>query len=109
MEGHSCRDCIVDRTLLGEGYNGWNKYQKKCENFQSSKDSALNCLAKASSSIERNASIAESRIKVPFLRISNTIIASRNLPAYVIKSEGCKPSFAADFEGNIYSTGGCLG
>jgi hypothetical protein len=107
--GYSCKDCVIDRTLSGKWYDGWSKSMEKCDNFQNNKDSAYACLTKFTSRLKVEVSIEESEIKVPSLRIANTIIASKNIPAYVFKGEGCRQSFAVDFEGNIYSTGGCLG
>ena len=109
QEGHGCMDCTIERTLTGEGYDGWQKSSNNCKEFIFNKESSRKCLnSNLPSSIEVQ-NITESEIKIPSLQIFNTVLSSKNSQAFIIEGEGCRPSFAIVSDGRMFSTGGCLG
>ncbi len=106
-EGYGCTDCIIERTLTGKGYNGWQISPYTCKEYTFNQESSLQCFN--SNLPWKVENIAQSEIKIPSIKIFNTVLASKNLPAFVIEGEGCRPSFAIIPDGSMFSKGGCLG
>ena len=104
-----CVDCISERTLTGKWYDGWQKSSDNCDEYNFNKESSLKCLNSNLPWEIEEQNIIQSEIKIPSLQFFNTVLTSKNLKAFIVEGEGCRPSFAIISDGSMYSTGGCLG